>query len=215
VSYSHALNLLTLSHRLLKTVIKFCLFCGTRLSFLTHSSTTPVLHPNINLLFLKRIHPLLFIHIHSFTHPYLSTLTLTRNKSLSFISMYLSLTHTLLSLTRSTHFADPHSSAVTYSHLTHTHLLSPTLASPTLICCHLLSPHPHSSAVTYSRLTNTHLLSHTLASPPLICCHLLSPHPHSSAVTYSRLFSRIHHSQTCFNYQLDAQFLYSVIYVLH
>ena len=37
--------LLTLSYRLLKTVIHFRLFSGAHLSFLTHSSTTPVLHP--------------------------------------------------------------------------------------------------------------------------------------------------------------------------
>ena len=64
-------------------VYHFRLFSSRRLSFLTHSPTTPVLHPNINLLFLKRFHPLLFIIIHSSPHPYLLTLTLTQIENLS------------------------------------------------------------------------------------------------------------------------------------
>jgi hypothetical protein len=110
VSYSHTLNLLTLSYRLLKSVIQFRLFCGTGLSFLIHPSTTPILQPNINLLFLKRIHPQLFVLIHSYTHPYLLTLTLTQieththnlSLSLSLSHSYACTTISLLSITRST-----------------------------------------------------------------------------------------------------------------
>lgn len=120
MSYSHTLNLLILSYRLLKIVINFCLFSCTRLSSLTHSSTTPVLCPNINLLFLKRIHPLLFFHIHPYPHPYLLTLTLTQIGNLS------------------------HSYACTTISIIHYFPLPAQLVHlfcwPTLICCHLLSP---------------------------------------------------------------------------